>query len=230
MVRREFISHTFDPAVTIRGTSIKFNNSCISKLEDVTYVQFLIHPLQQRLLIRPCDEGARDAVRWCVVKGEQRKSREITCRPFMEKLYAMMGWDPMYRYRLQGMRIVKDGVAMYLFDLQSKECFLPQKRDPATGRIPKAEAVLPEEWEGSFGMEVEEHRTSTEVDLGSGFQGMGGKDGSVPIDGTADSGAAASGASASGAADSGAADSGAADSGASINGAAGKEEGANGQD
>ena len=160
-------------------------------------------------------------MRWCVVKGEQRKSREITCRPYMENLYAMMGWDPMYRYRLQGMRIVKDGIAMYLFDLQSKECFLPQKRDPATGRIPKAEAVLPEEWEGSFGMEVEEHRASTEVDLGSGFQGMGGKDGSVPIGGAAPI---------DGTADSGSADSGAADSGAADSGAAGKEEGANGQD
>ena len=36
VVRREFISHQFDPAMTIRGTSITFNNSCISKLEDAT--------------------------------------------------------------------------------------------------------------------------------------------------------------------------------------------------
>ena len=62
VVRREFISHNFDPAMTIRGNSITFNNSCISKLENATYVQFLINPTEQRLLIRPCDEGARDAV------------------------------------------------------------------------------------------------------------------------------------------------------------------------
>ena len=37
VVRREFISHRFDPAMTIRGNSITFNNSCISKLEDATY-------------------------------------------------------------------------------------------------------------------------------------------------------------------------------------------------
>ena len=36
VVRREFISHRFDPAMTIRGNSITFNNSCISKLEDAT--------------------------------------------------------------------------------------------------------------------------------------------------------------------------------------------------
>ena len=34
VVRREFISHQFDPAMTIRGASITFNNSCISRLED----------------------------------------------------------------------------------------------------------------------------------------------------------------------------------------------------
>ncbi len=79
VVRREFISHSFDPAMTIKSNSITFNNSCISKLENATYVQFLINPEEQRLLIRPCDEGARDAVRWCVVREDKRKSRQITC-------------------------------------------------------------------------------------------------------------------------------------------------------
>ena len=70
VVRREFISHRFDPAMTIRGNSITFNNSCISKLEDATYIQFLINPTERKLEIRPCDEGARDAIRWCIVRGE----------------------------------------------------------------------------------------------------------------------------------------------------------------
>jgi len=75
VVRREFISHRFDPAMTIRGNSITFNNSCISKLEDATYIQFLINPTERKLAIRPCEEGARDAVRWCIVRGDKRKSR-----------------------------------------------------------------------------------------------------------------------------------------------------------
>ena len=102
VVRREFISHRFDPAMTIRGNSITFNNSCISKLEDATYIQFLINPEERKLAIRPCEEGARDAVRWCVVRGDKRKSREITCRPFTTKLYELMGWEQIYRYKLQG--------------------------------------------------------------------------------------------------------------------------------
>ena len=171
VVRREFISHQFDPAMTIRGTSITFNSACISKLEHATYIHFLINPTEMRLLIRAVSEGARDAIRWCIVKGDKRKSREITCKPFTKKLYEMMQWDPMYRYKMQGMKITCEGEDMYLFDLKAVECFIPQHRDPVTGKIPKAEVRLPDSWAGSdsYGMTVAEHAASTQVDLESGF-------------------------------------------------------------
>lgn len=169
VVRREFVSHNYDPAMTIRGNSITFNNSCISKLEDATYVQFLINPTERKLAIRPCDEGARDAVRWCILKGDKRKSREITCRPFTERLYELMGWEALYRYKLQGMHINYQGENLYLFDLSSNEAFLPQRRDPATGKKVQSKAVLPREWMDSFGMSVDEHTASTQIDLNSGF-------------------------------------------------------------
>ena len=169
VVRREFISHRFDPAMTIRGNSITFNNSCISKLEDATYIQFLINPTTRKLAIRPCDEGARDAVRWCVVRGEKRKSREISCKPFTAKLYELMGWEEIYRYKLQGMRITYQGECLYLFDLSAKEAFLPQTRDPETGKLKRSEAILDTAWLDSFGLGVDEHTASTQIDLSAGF-------------------------------------------------------------
>ena len=169
VVRREFISHRFDPAMTIRGNSITFNNSCISKLEDATYVQFLINPEERKLAIRPCDEGARDAVRWCVIKGDKRKSREITCRPFTTKLYELMGWDTLYRYKLQGMKINYQGESLYLFDLTAKEAYLPQSRDPESGELKRPKPILPSEWLETFGLSVEEHTASTKIDLSNGY-------------------------------------------------------------
>ncbi len=169
VVRREFISHRFDPAMTIRGNSITFNNSCISKLEDATHIQFLINPEEHKLAIRPCDEGARDAVRWCVVRGDKRKSREITCKPFTTKLYELMGWETIYRYKLQGMRISYRGECLYLFDLSAKEAFLPQSRDPETGKLKRPKPILPREWMETFGLDVEEHAASTRIDLTEGF-------------------------------------------------------------
>ena len=78
VVRREYVSHSFDPAMTVRVNSITFNNACIKALENATYVQFLINPTEKKLIVRPCDTGARDAIRWCIAKDDKRKSRQIT--------------------------------------------------------------------------------------------------------------------------------------------------------
>ncbi len=169
VVRREFISHRSDPAMTIRGNSITFNNACISRLEDATYIQFLINPAQQRLVIRPCDEGARDAVRWCIVREDKRKSRQITCTILIEKLRELMGWENLYRYRLQGFQIDYKGEALYLFDLTSNECFLPQSRDPETGKLRRPKQIFPSEWQESFGLDVNTHTASSQIDLENGF-------------------------------------------------------------
>ena len=169
VVRREFISHSFDPAMTVRENSVTFNNACISKLEDARYIQFLINPEEQKLIIRPCEEGDRDAVRWCITKQDKRKSRQITCRDFTERLYELMGWETVYRYKLQGIGINYQGEKMYLFDLQSKEAFAPPRKDPNTGKVVRPKAELPDEWAGSFGMSVEEHDQSTNVDLNAGY-------------------------------------------------------------
>lgn len=168
VVRREFISHRFDPAMTVRVNSVTFNNACIKALENATYVQFLINPTEKKLIVRRCDSGARDAIRWCVVKGEARKSRQITCKLFAERIFAMMGWESDYRYRFQGMRIRYFDDEMYLFDLSVDERFAPMKKDENGKRIVSA-PVLPENWNGSYGMSVEEHDMSTQMNFLDGF-------------------------------------------------------------
>lgn len=169
VVRREFISHQFDPAMTIRGTSVTFNNACISRLENATYINFLINASTMLLVIRSVSEGAKHAVRWCLVKGDKRKSRQITCKPFTEKLYALMNWDPVYRYKMQGWKIKYMGEDLYVFDLREVECFIPQHRDPKTGKAPRAKAVFPEGWNDSFGVSVEENEAAMNVDINEGF-------------------------------------------------------------
>lgn len=42
-------------------------------------MQVLINPDTGKLVVRPCDEGARDAVRWCIAREDKRKSRQISC-------------------------------------------------------------------------------------------------------------------------------------------------------
>ena len=171
VVRREFFSHKFDPTLTIKGNSIIFNNACISKMEQVVYVQVLVNPTTEKLVIRPCEEGARDAIRWCVVRDEKRKSRQITCGLFTAKLYEMMGWEALYRYKLQGTRINYKGEHLYVFDLTSTEIFLPLIKDPDNpkAKAKRSAAVYPANWRDSFGIPVQEHTESTNIDLMEGF-------------------------------------------------------------
>jgi len=171
VVRREFFSHKFDPTLTIKGNSIIFNNACISKMDQVVYVQVLVNPSAEKLVIRPCEEGARDAIRWCIAKDDKRKSRQISCSLFTAKLYEMMGWETLYRYKLQGTRISYQGEQLYVFDLTSTEIFLPSVKDPENpkARAKQNTAVFPADWRDSFGIPVVEHAASTQVNLMDGY-------------------------------------------------------------
>ncbi len=171
VVRREFFSHKFDPCLTVKGNSIVFNNACITRLEEVVYVQVLINPDAKKLVIRPCDEGSRDAIRWCIAKAEKRKSREITCKPFAEKLHEMMGWETLYRYKLQGSKINFQGEELYLFDLSDGEYYLPAVRDSDNPKArPKPQpAQYPADWNESFGLMESDHTASMQINLNEGF-------------------------------------------------------------
>lgn len=79
VVRREFFAHTFEPALTIRGNSIFFNTACIRKCENVVFVQLLINQERKKIVIRPCGEDDKDAVRWCVIKGDKGNVKLIHC-------------------------------------------------------------------------------------------------------------------------------------------------------
>ena len=172
VVRREFFSHKFDPTLTIRNNGIVFNNACISKLDEVVYVQVLINPDTGKLVVRPCDEGERDAVRWCIARDDKRKSRQISCSMFTAKLYDLMGWKTLYRYKMQGTRISYQGEQLYVFDLTSTEVFIPTTQDTGEpeGKPRKKTAVrFLENWRDSFGLPVAEHTASTQIDLNEGY-------------------------------------------------------------
>ncbi len=171
VVRREFFSHRFDPTLTIKGNSIIFNNACISRLEEVVYVQVLINPMTEKLVIRPCEAGAKDAIRWCIARDDKRKSREISCSIFTAKLYEMMGWEALYRYKLQGTRINYRGEQLYVFDLTSTEMYIPAVKDPddPNARARRGKTVYRADWRDSFGDSVQDHDASVQINLNDGY-------------------------------------------------------------
>lgn len=171
VVRREFFAHTFEPALTIRGTSIFFNTACIRKCEDVVYVQLLINQEEKRLVIRPCGPDDKDAVRWCIVKGESRRTRTIKSDIFSGMLYDLMRWDPDYRYKLLGVTFEFQGQCLYLFDLTATEVYMNQSRAvDENGKVTYSrKASYPEVWKDTFGLPVAEHQQFTKIDLFDGY-------------------------------------------------------------
>ena len=170
VVRREFFSHVYEPTLTIRGNSITFNNACIKRMEDTVYIQVLVNPIQKKLVVRPCGQDVRDSIRWCVQKEEKRKSREINCGMFAGKLFDMMGWEPVYRYKALGTRCSYQGEPIYVFDLNSSELFVPATKS-ADGKPAKTRrgGNFPADWRDSFGVPVSEHEDTYSVDLLSGY-------------------------------------------------------------
>ncbi len=172
VVRREFFSHTFEPMMKFNYNSLAFSAACIRKLPDVMFVQFLVNQQTKQLIIKACDENAKDAVRWCTleVKSGKRKSREIKSPIFSGKIFDMMGWNVEYRYKLLGMVISVKGERIIVFRLEDCETYTPIEKSE-NGMVKKMgrKPHYPQAWKDSFGLPLEEHTSQLQIDVLDNF-------------------------------------------------------------
>ena len=56
VVDSRFFSHLFEPTVKLGKETVSVNASCIRKLPDTEYVQFLVNREEKKLAIEPCTE------------------------------------------------------------------------------------------------------------------------------------------------------------------------------
>lgn len=161
VTRAELFSHTYEPAITIWPTRIKFNMACLRRFPGVTHIQILIHPEQRRLIVRPCLPDAPDSLRWAKGGGEKELSnRDMLCRIFAGKVFDLMKWDSEYRYKMMGRPAVYQEEMLFLFKLTDFELFMG-------GR--KRRSYLPGEWRDYFGTPVESHEEQYKIDLADGY-------------------------------------------------------------
>ena len=161
VTRAELFSHTYEPAITIWPTRIKFNMACLRRFPGVTHIQILIHPEQRRLIIRPCLPDAPDSLRWAKGGGEKELSnRDMLCRIFAGKVFDLMKWDLEYRYKMLGKPAVYQKEMLFLFKLTDFELFMGGK---------KRRSYLPGEWRNYFGTPVESHEEQYKIDLADGY-------------------------------------------------------------
>lgn len=158
VVRGEFFSHIYEPSFTLNQNKISVNMACIRKLPDVEYVQILVHPEEKNLVIRPCKEEEKDSFRWKTT-GKKVSPKQVTCKVFFAKIYALMGWNLDYRYKLLGKLIRSNGELLFVFNLNNPEIYIRVFREGEKPRVSRT-PIYPQEWKNQFGISVEEHRKS----------------------------------------------------------------------
>ena len=167
VVRGEFFAHIYEPSFTFNNYKVSVNTACIRKLPDVEYVQILVNPIDKKLAVRPCREEEKDSFRWCS-SGKKRSPKQITCRIFFAKVISLMDWNPNYRYKILGKLIRSGNEILFIFDLTSPEIFprtIKDNGNVTTARTPS----YPEEWKNQFGIPVEEHQKSMQVNIFEGY-------------------------------------------------------------
>ena len=164
-VKGIFFAHLFEPSVTFVDEKVTVNNSCIRKLPEVDYVQFLVNPDEKKLAIKPCREEDKDSFKWCcLAKDGTRRPKIIGCRIFYEKIFKLMGWDKYSRYKVLGKLIRYNDEHIFVFDLKDAE---GKKKRNAPKEID--EACLKTEMaavdETNFGQSVKEHEQTELIDF-----------------------------------------------------------------
>lgn len=180
-----FSSSRFKPTVSIKGNQVTFNSACFKAMEGVEYIQILINPEDKQMVILPSKKYDKDALQWNRIdKHGKLVSKNLTGKFFAAKLFDMMGWNQIHRYKVEGLyQELEGGTFILYFDLSDYQTFVrePEKTEMVEKEVTKADGTVtkvmtevkkrvtrqffPENWRDSFGLPFEEHRASEKLDL-----------------------------------------------------------------
>ena len=172
VVRREFLAHTQEPAITFSRYQITVNAACLKKLPQVDYVQALVNSDTKKLVLRPCGEDEKDSFSWRSNSKSGRRPKRITCRVFYAKIMELMGWGGEQRYKLLGKLIHSNEEQLLLFDLTQPQIFQYVVVERGICKSSKT-PIFPAEWKNQFGLSMEEHRRCLQIDLFHGYAVFG---------------------------------------------------------
>ena len=157
VVDSRFFSHLFEPTVKLGKETVSVNASCIRKLPDTEYVQFLVNREEKKLAIEPCTEEDKDSFRWASVgKDGKLRPKIISCKPFFDRVMKLMEWDPGKRYRIVGKLIRANPHPVFVFNLNKVEM---------VGIKGSRSKSYPTDLNENFGTPAEEHQKEDLISL-----------------------------------------------------------------
>lgn len=127
IARSQFFDSIEKVSATFSISSVKFNKTCLRKIEKTMYVEMLLHPGLHLLAVRKTTKDNRNAMQWALPDSKGGyKPRPIPGSAFIKTVYELFEWNPVYRYRIQGVRRQKDMESVILFDMRETVVFMPR--------------------------------------------------------------------------------------------------------
>lgn len=128
IARSEFFNSVSKTSVTISREGMKFGMDALKKLDNVPYVELLIHPRMRQLAVRPSKKEVRTSIKWLTAADVKFHPKIITGAAFLSTLFELFGWKAEYRYRITGVRRQKGSEMILLFNLYETEVLIPAEK------------------------------------------------------------------------------------------------------
>lgn len=109
------------PAITFKCSQVYVNGALLKCVPEMMYALFLIDRAERKLILHPCEQWDRSAVRLGTLSQAASKPRHVRATEFCRQLFAYMQWDAGYSYRATGDLVDNNGEAMIVFDLATTE-------------------------------------------------------------------------------------------------------------
>jgi len=141
IVRVQFFNSVVARSVTFSGRGVKFSAECIRNLDDTEFVEILIHPSKNTLVVRACSKENKLAMRWASFNNGMGYARRISGAAYIRILYELFGWVTENKYKFRGSVRIVDGHKAIEFDLSEPEIIISK------------ETQYREDWQSGFGKE-----------------------------------------------------------------------------
>jgi len=148
-------------------------------MNNVTFVEMLLHPDNYLLAVRPSTDKARNGIKWVKLKEDTYQPRTISGTAFLKDIYEIYGWRVDCKYRVRGIIKQKSDETVYMFDMKETEVFIPNESAMQNNEeeplcktyvgikpfvtTPKTFCAYPSNWVGSFGDDYYRHAQAREM-------------------------------------------------------------------
>lgn len=142
IVRAQFFSTRFDPAVTISSGKIAFNTACLRKFDNVEYVELLFNSVEKCIAVRPCEKSNANAIKWGTIRNGRWAVLPKSFKGFAEPLFELMNWKSECKYRLRGQFCSNADEQLMVFELDEPEVIVQENSE--TNNIEQTEKTVSE--------------------------------------------------------------------------------------